>query len=51
MGQLLDSVARGTEPEISGHDNLHTMALVDAGYLSLREHRAVSVAEILAQRL
>jgi len=48
MGQLLDSVARGTEPEISGHDNLETMALVEACYRSIAERRLVRVAEILA---
>ena len=46
MGQLMDSIARGTEPEIGGRDNLDTMALVDACYLSLREHRSVAVEEI-----
>jgi predicted dehydrogenase len=47
MGQLLDSLARGTEPEISGRDNLGTMALIEAAYLSLEERRLVSVGEIL----
>jgi predicted dehydrogenase len=47
MGQLLDSVARGTEPEISGRDNLKTMALIEACYRSLEERRLVRVAEIL----
>jgi predicted dehydrogenase len=32
MGQLLRAVKEGTEPEISGRDNLRTMALVDAAY-------------------
>jgi predicted dehydrogenase len=48
MGQLLDSLARNTEPAISGRDNLRTMALVEAAYLSLDEHRPVRLAEILA---
>jgi predicted dehydrogenase len=50
MGQLLDSLARGTEPEISGRDNLGTMALMEAGYRSLEERRFVKVSEILYRR-
>jgi predicted dehydrogenase len=47
MAQLLVALENGTEPEISGRDNLKTMALVEAGYQSAREHRAVSLNEIL----
>jgi predicted dehydrogenase len=47
MGQLLDSLATGAEPAISGRDNLHTMALVDACYRSLDEHRPVALNEVL----
>ena len=43
MAQLLCALEDGTEPEISGADNLNTMALVDACYVSAREHRAVSL--------
>ena len=50
MGQLLDSLARETEPEISGRDNLGTMALIEAGYLSLQERRLVRVSEILQRQ-
>jgi predicted dehydrogenase len=46
MGQLLDSVARGVEPQISGHDNLRTMALVEACYRSNDERRLATVSEI-----
>jgi predicted dehydrogenase len=49
MGDLLDSVARGTQPSISGHDNLRTMALVEACYRSVEEHRVATVAEIESQ--
>ena len=50
MAQLLWSLWKtGTEPEISGRDNLETMALVDACYLSAKEHRAVEVNEIVRQ--
>jgi len=43
MAQLLVALETGTEPAISGRDNLKTMALVDAGYRSAREHRAISL--------
>lgn len=46
MAQLLVALETGSEPEISGQDNLKTMALVDACYLSAREHRAVRPSEI-----
>jgi hypothetical protein len=46
MTQLLCALEDGTEPEISGRDNLKTMALVDACYLSAKEHRAVAIFEI-----
>ena len=48
MAQLLCALEDGTEPEISGRVNLPTMALVDAAYLSAREHRAVGLNEITA---
>ena len=47
MGQLLHALATGTEPAISGRDNLHTMALVEAGYRSIDQHRPVELTEIL----
>ena len=45
MAQLLVALERGTVPEISGRDNLRTMALVDAAYESAERHVAVSVAK------
>jgi len=48
MAQLLIALETNTEPAISGRDNLRTMALVEAGYQSAREHRAVALREILA---
>ena len=45
MAQLLCALEEGREPEISGRDNLQTMALVDACYVSAREHRAVELGE------
>jgi predicted dehydrogenase len=47
MAQLLVALETGNEPEISGQDNLLTMALVDACYRSSLEKRAVDIAEIL----
>jgi predicted dehydrogenase len=47
MAQLLCALEDKTEPEISGRDNLKTMALVDAAYRSAREHRAVKITEVL----
>lgn len=41
MAQLLCALEEHREPEISGEDNLKTMALVDACYVSAREHKAV----------
>jgi predicted dehydrogenase len=46
MAELLCALEDGRAPELSGEDNLHTMALVDACYRSVREHRAVAPAEI-----
>ncbi len=46
MAQLLVALEDNAKPEIDGRDNLKTMALVDAAYLSAREHRAVTIDEI-----
>jgi predicted dehydrogenase len=47
MAQLMCAIEEDNEPEVSGKDNLKTMALVDACYLSVKEHRAVAIEEIL----
>ena len=47
MADLLCSLEENREPHISGEDNLKTMALVEACYLSAREHRAVEMEEII----
>ncbi len=44
MAELLCALEEGKQPEMSGEDNLRTMALVEAAYVSAREHRAVSPA-------
>ena len=46
MAQLLIALESDTAPAINGRDNLNTMALVDAAYLSAEQQRAVSPAEI-----
>lgn len=47
MAQLMCAIEENSEPEISGQDNLRTMALVEACYHSYKEHRAVRLEEIL----
>jgi predicted dehydrogenase len=48
MADLMDAVATGREPETSGRDNLHTLAVVLAAYRSADERRSVPLAEILS---
>jgi predicted dehydrogenase len=48
MAQLLTALERGGEPAISGRDNLQTMALVDAAYLSVEKRSAVELSEVWA---
>jgi hypothetical protein len=47
MAQLLCALEDGTEPEISGRDNLATIALCEAVYAAAQEHRVTSVPEFL----
>ncbi len=49
MAQLLRAVETDTEPEISGRDNLKTMAAIDACYLSIKEERTVYFDELLKE--
>ncbi|MGV3725033.1 MAG: Gfo/Idh/MocA family protein [Actinomycetota bacterium] len=46
MAQLMNAIHTDTEPEISGRDNLRTMALVDAAYRSVEARRSVALCEI-----
>jgi predicted dehydrogenase len=46
MAQLLIALEDGTEPAISGKDNVKTMALVEAAYLSSVQFRSVGLCEI-----
>lgn len=47
MAQLLCALEEGTEPEISGRDNLETIALCEAVAAGAREHRVTTVREFL----
>src|SRR5262245_51461969 len=48
MAQLLCAIEDGAEPEISGRDNLETIALCEAVLAAAKEHRVVAVKDILA---
>jgi predicted dehydrogenase len=47
MAQLLCALEDGTEPEISGRDNLETVALCEAVYAAGQEHRVTTVREFV----
>ncbi|MEY2429249.1 MAG: hypothetical protein QOJ40_2134 [Verrucomicrobiota bacterium] len=46
MAQLLIALEDSTEPALSGRDNLKTMALVEAAYLSATRYRSMGLDEI-----
>jgi len=48
MAQLLVAVEDGTEPEISGRDNVETVALCEAVFAAATQHRVTTVREFLA---
>lgn len=48
MAQLLVAVENGTEPEISGRDNVETVALCEAVFAAATQHRVTTVREFLA---
>jgi predicted dehydrogenase len=48
MEQLQYALATSTPPMLDAKDNVKSMALVEAGYRSLEERRAVRLAEFLA---
>jgi predicted dehydrogenase len=47
MAQLLCAIEEQREPELSGRDNLQTIALCEAVYAAAREHRVVNLSEFL----
>jgi predicted dehydrogenase len=46
MEQLQHAVSTGTEPALTVADNVKTVALIEAGYLSMTEGRSVKLSEI-----
>lgn len=46
MADLMNAIATDSEPETNGRDNLKTMAIIEAGYQSLREKRSITIAEV-----
>ena len=46
MGELLIALKHGTQPPISGRDNLETLKLVEAVYRSAQEHRMIELAAL-----
>ncbi len=48
MAQLLCAVENDREPEISGRDNLKTMAVVDACYDSIEQGRSIAFTDRIA---
>lgn len=49
MAQLLCAVEEDREPEISGRDNLHTIAAVEACYRSIHEEKTIRFAPFLRE--
>jgi len=47
MAQLLCAIEEDREPEISGRDNIETIALCEAVFLAAREHRVVEMSSLL----
>lgn len=47
MSQLLVALESNSEPEISGKDNLFTMAAVEAAYQSFHSHQAVNINDLI----
>ena len=48
MAQLLVALENDTEPEISGRDNIETIALCSSVFTAAQEHRVTTVREFLA---
>jgi predicted dehydrogenase len=47
MAQLLFALEDGSEPEISGRDNVETIALCEAVFAAARDHRVTTLREFL----
>ncbi len=46
LNSLRDALLHGQKPETSGEDNIWTLAMVQAGMLSVKERRVVSIDEV-----
>lgn len=46
MTDLMNAISTRAQPDTNGADNLGTMALIEAGYKSLRERRPISLSEL-----
>lgn len=51
MANLMDAISGHREPDISGRENLLTMATIEAGYRSIAERRSVRLSEVLTHSL
>jgi predicted dehydrogenase len=49
MAQILVAVENGTEPEISGRDNIETIALCEAVFAAATEHRVIRMSDVLGR--
>lgn len=47
MAQLLVAVENNCEPEVSGRDNLYTLAVVEACYKSIKEQKTIYLSQII----
>ncbi len=47
MGQLMKAIETGKEPELSGKDNLKTMAWIEAAYQSADSGQAARPADFI----
>ncbi len=45
MSELMRAIATDSQPATNGADNLKTMAIIEAGYLSIRERRSVPIVQ------
>jgi predicted dehydrogenase len=46
MAGLMNAIDTNTTPPTSAEDNLHTLAIIEAAYRSMSEHRSVQPSEI-----
>lgn len=50
MANLMCAIEDKTPPQISAEDNLHTLACIEASYVSIQEERTVYLSEILPEK-